>query len=174
MTCTREVENTKDPFAVAMVCRSTVVGNVPQRLSAACALFLARKGTAQCKVTGIRCFIVDFCIYHSVPHICLPFCKISASRKCRGGAYIMRDLTFYLTNTPPLPGPRLDVYRPLQKLALHRSAFASLVLQKPNGQDRLTEVGHSIDSGVLQALCGFVLSTCYSTDTTRGHACKCR
>jgi len=25
-----------------------------------------------------------------------------------GGAY-MRDLTFYLTNTPPLPGPRLDV-----------------------------------------------------------------
>ena len=25
-----------------------------------------------------------------------------------GGAY-MRDLTFYLENTPPLPGPRLDV-----------------------------------------------------------------
>jgi len=26
-----------------------------------------------------------------------------------GGAY-MRDLTFYLANTPPLSGPRLDVY----------------------------------------------------------------
>ena len=25
-----------------------------------------------------------------------------------GGAY-MRDLTFYLANVPPLPGPRLDV-----------------------------------------------------------------
>ena len=38
-----------------------------------------------------------------------------------GGAY-MRDLTFYLANMPPLPGPRQDVdlgtlyYRPLQKL----------------------------------------------------------
>ena len=29
LTCTREIENTKDPFAVAMVCRSTVVGHVP-------------------------------------------------------------------------------------------------------------------------------------------------
>ena len=65
----------------------------------------------------------------------------------------MRDLTFYLTNTPPLPGPHLDVdigtlyYR-------HRSAFASLVLQKLDGQDRLTEVGHSVDGGVFQALRG--------------------
>jgi len=68
----------------------------------------------------------------------------------------MRDLTFYLTNTPPLPGPRLDIdigtlyYRLLQKLVRHRSASASLVLQKFDGQDRLTEVG------VFQALCGFV------------------
>ena len=58
----------------------------------------------------------------------------------------------------PLLGPRLDVdigtldYRPLQKLVRHRSAFASLVLQKLNGQDRLTEVGHSVDGGVFQAL----------------------
>jgi len=84
----------------------------------------------------------------------------------------MRDLTFYLANTPPLQGPRLDVdietynYRPW--LVRQRSAFAFLVLQKLNGQDRLTEVGHSID-GVFQALRGFVLSMCYSIDTTRRH-----
>jgi len=84
----------------------------------------------------------------------------------------MRDLTFYLVNTPPLLGPCLDVdigtlyYRPLQKLVRHRSAFASLVLQKLDGQNRLTEVGHSIESSVFQALHGFVLSMCYSIDTT--------
>jgi len=50
ITC--EIENTKDQFAVAVVCCSTVVGHVPRKISAACALFLARKGTIQCKVTG--------------------------------------------------------------------------------------------------------------------------
>jgi len=38
------------------------------------------------------------------------------------------------------------------------------------GQNQLTEVGHSIDSSIFQALHGFVLSMCCSTDTTRGHA----
>jgi len=47
---------------------------------------------------------------------------------------------------------------------------ASLVLQKLNGQDRLSEVSHSVDGGVFQALLGFVLSMCYSIDTTHGHA----
>ena len=64
-------------------------------------------------------------------------------------------------------------YRSLQKLVQHRSAFASLVLQKLDGQDRLTEVGHSVDGSVFQALRGFVLSMCYSIDTTRWHACDC-
>ena len=69
---------------------------------------------------------------------------------------------FYLANTPPLPGSRLDVdigtlyYRRLQKLVRHRSAFASLVLQKLDGQDRLTEVGHSVDGGIFQALHGLM------------------
>ena len=90
------------------------------------------------------------------------------------GAY-MRDLTFYLANTPPLPGPHLGVDMGiLQKLVRHRSAFASLVLQKLDGQDRLTEVGHSVDGGVFQALCRFVFSMCYSIDTTRGQACDRR
>ena len=58
-----------------------------------------------------------------------------------------------------------EYYRLLQKLVRHQSAFASLVLQKLDGQDRLTEVGHSIDGGIFQALRGFVLSMCYSIDT---------
>ena len=103
--------------------------------------------------------------YCSVPDIRPLFCNLSASQK-RRGAY-MRDLTFYLANMPPLPVPCLNVdtgtlnYILLQKLARHQSAFTSL-LQKLNGQYWLTEVGHSVDGGVFQALLEFVLSMCYS------------
>ena len=73
-----------------------------------------------------------------------------------GGAY-MRDLTFYPANTPPLPLPRLDVDITLYYRLIEA---ADLLVQKLDGQDRLTdlEVGHSVDSGVFQAFRGFVLS----------------
>ena len=74
-----------------------------------------------------------------------------------GGAY-MRDLTFYLANTPPLPVPRLDVNIAIG--TLEAADLPSLLVQKLDGQDRLTEVGHSVDSGVFQAFRGFVLSQC--------------
>ena len=72
----------------------------------------------------------------------------------------MRDLTFYLANTPHIRVPRLDVdivlyYRPIEAANL-----PSLLVQKLDGQDRLTEVGHSVHSGVSQAFRGFVLSMC--------------
>ena len=96
-------------------------------------------------------------MYCSVPHICPPFATLMLVESV-GGAY-MRDLTFYPANTPPLPLPRLDVdityYRPIEAADL-----PSLLVQKLDGQDRLTEVGHSVDSGVFQAFRGFVLSMC--------------
>ena len=83
----------------------------------------------------------------------LPFCKLNDSQKHRGGAYTyMRDLTFYLVKMPPLPVPRLDVDigRLLQTdrnsstpVCLHFSRPPET--QIPFGQDRLTEVGHSVD-----------------------------
>jgi len=82
-----------------------------------------------------------------------------------GGAY-MRGLTFYLANTPPLPVPRLDddigtLYRPIEAADLPLLLIlSSPEPQKLDGQDRLTEVGHSVDSGVFQAFRGFVLSMC--------------
>ena len=73
-----------------------------------------------------------------------------------GGAY-MRDLTSYPANMPPLPLPRLDV-----DITLYYGLIeaADLLVQKLDGQDRLREVGHSVDSGVFQAFRGFVLSMC--------------
>ena len=42
LQCTRELDNTKDRYAVAVVRRSTVVGHIPHKIAAASALFLAR------------------------------------------------------------------------------------------------------------------------------------
>ena len=74
-----------------------------------------------------------------------------------GGAY-MRDLTFYPANTPPLPLPCLDVDITLYYRLIEAADLPSLLVQKLDGQDRLTEVGHSVDSGVFRVFRGFVLS----------------
>ena len=77
----------------------------------------------------------------------------------------MRDLTFYLMKMPPLPVPRLDVDigRLLQTdrnsstpVCLHFSRPPET--QIPFGQDRLTEVGHSVDGSIFQSLRRLVLS----------------
>ena len=83
----------------------------------------------------------------------------------------MRDLTSYLAYTPPLPVPRLDVHI-LQTDTCDTEAGSTRSYtglsrppetQIPFGQDQLREVGHSVDSGVFQALPGFVHSMCCST-----------
>ena len=80
----------------------------------------------------------------------------------------MQDLTFYLANTPPLPVPRLDIYILLQTDTEAGSTRSYTGLSRPPetripfGQDRLREVGHSVDGGVFQALPGFVRSMCCS------------
>ena len=76
-----------------------------------------------------------------------------------GGAY-MWDLTFYLANTPPLPVPRLDVDITLYYRPIEAADLPLLLVQKLDGQDRRTEVIHSVDSGVFQAFRSFVLSVC--------------
>ena len=53
LNCVRERTNTEDPYAVAAIRRyavaairkCAVVGHVPRNMSAACALFLRRRGT---------------------------------------------------------------------------------------------------------------------------------
>ena len=76
-----------------------------------------------------------------------------------GGLYVGSDT--YLTNTPPLPVPRLDVdigiyYRPVEATDLPSLLILlsqSPELQKLDGQDRLTEAGHSVDSGFVLSMC---------------------
>ena len=51
--CTRQSDNIRDPYAVAVMKASTIVGHVPRRISAAASLFLQKDGSSiSCKVTG--------------------------------------------------------------------------------------------------------------------------
>jgi len=81
----------------------------------------------------------------------------------------MRDLTFYLANTPPLLVPRLDVN--IIRITGCRSAFGTnSVVRAPE-----TRWSRSTDRGWLQRReRGFVLShdVLLLTDTTRKYACS--
>ena len=57
LTCSHEIENTT--FAVAVKHRTTIVGHVPCKISAAFALLMAKKGTISCKITGSHHFSAD-------------------------------------------------------------------------------------------------------------------
>ena len=59
LDCTRETGNAFDPFAVSVQKRGNIVGHVPRKISAICALFIRRGGTIQCKVTGSRQYSRD-------------------------------------------------------------------------------------------------------------------
>ena len=60
LSCNRETDNTKDPYAVCVVKgHDMIVGHVPRKISAACSLFLRGNGTITCIVTAARRFSVD-------------------------------------------------------------------------------------------------------------------
>ena len=48
LSCMREVENYRDPFAVAVVRSGVIVGHVPRKISSVCSMFLRRGGTISC------------------------------------------------------------------------------------------------------------------------------
>ena len=97
--------------------------------------------------------------YRSVPHIRPPFCNLNASRKHRGGLYAGSDILS--REYAPFSGATTRCWHNII-LQTDRSCrdLPSQLVQKLDERDRLTEVGHSVDSGVFQAFRGFVLSMC--------------
>ena len=83
-----------------------------------------------------------------------PFATLMLVESVGGGLYAGSDILSREYAPSSVATPRL-YYRPIEAADL-----PSLLVQKLDGQDRLTEVGHSVDSGVLQAFRGFVLSMC--------------
>ncbi len=59
LPCRKDVGNSHDPYAVAMVRASTTVGHVPRRISSICSIFLRRGGNITCTVTGSRHYSGD-------------------------------------------------------------------------------------------------------------------
>ena len=53
----RETTNSKDPYTVAVMRNSTVVGHVPRKMSSACALFL------RCKLPHTRMRFLELCMW---------------------------------------------------------------------------------------------------------------
>ena len=106
-----------------------------------------------------------------------PVCNLSASQKRRGGLHAGSDI---LSCAPSSGATPKCWHRNIIITYCYRSWFGtdqpSLLFSRNSGQYRLTEAGHSVDGGVFQALLGFVLSMCYSIDTTHDcrHACDHR
>ena len=52
--CRREPGDRHDPYAVAVIQSSMLVGHVPRRISSLCSAFIRRGGTITCQVTDAR------------------------------------------------------------------------------------------------------------------------
>ena len=59
LTCQRECGNTEDPYAVAVLKDDVVVGHIPRKISTMCSMFLRRRGTIMCTVTGHKRYSAD-------------------------------------------------------------------------------------------------------------------
>ena len=59
LQCACEESNDSDPYTVAVMNRHNVVGHVPRRISAACSIFLCKRGMIVCTVTAPRRFSAD-------------------------------------------------------------------------------------------------------------------
>ena len=83
----------------------------------------------------------------------------------------MRDPTFYLANTPPLPVPRLDLHILQDTEAGSTRSYSGLSrppeTRIPFSQGRLREVGDSVDGGVFQALPGLSVQCAVALARTR-------
>ena len=77
-----------------------------------------------------------------------------------GGAYNYAGSDILSREYATSSVPRLDVDITLYYRPIEAADLPSQLVQKLDDQDRLTEVGHSVDSGVFQAFRGFVLSMC--------------
>ena len=60
LDCRREADNSSDPYVVAVIRMSAIVGYVPRRISAACSLFLQKDGSSiRSIITGSRRYSSD-------------------------------------------------------------------------------------------------------------------
>ena len=59
LECQREIENTRDRYAVSVLKNRAVVGHLPSKISKMCSIFLRRGGKIKCEVSGSRRYSAD-------------------------------------------------------------------------------------------------------------------
>ena len=113
---------------------------------------------------------------HSLLHVGTVVSRIYAPRfatsavvESVGGAYMhMRDLTFYFANTPPLPGPHLDVDMGAILKTVTEAGLTPICLRSSCPPE--TRWSRSTDRGWQQRRRRRFPSTPW-VDATCGHAC---
>ena len=103
LECRREAGNSSDPYAIAVIRMSAIVGHVSRQISAACSLFLQKDGSSICSIiTGSRRYSSD------LPQGGLKVpCLLRFSGSAKEIAKVRRLLT--------LAKRQLDVESPLKK-----------------------------------------------------------
>jgi hypothetical protein len=67
LPCRKENGNIQDPFSVAVIDGTDVVGHVPKKISSICSMFLQRGGTILCEITSPnRRYSVDLPLYSQI------------------------------------------------------------------------------------------------------------
>ena len=99
LQCQRERSNRHDPYAVAVVKDGNVVGHVPRKLSAICAMFLHRGGSITCQVNGRRQYSRDLPQGGLEVPCMLTFCGV-ISQLAKVQAFVKKVTVFSATKNP--------------------------------------------------------------------------
>ena len=99
LQCQRERTNRHDPYAVAVVKDINVVGHVPRKLSAICAIFLQRGGRITCLVNGSRQYSKDLPQGGLEVPCMLTFCGVK-SQLVKAQALVKKVVVFSATKSP--------------------------------------------------------------------------
>ena len=55
----RELSNSQDPFAVAVMKGSIIAGHVPRKISSICSMIICKGGSITCEVVALRRYSED-------------------------------------------------------------------------------------------------------------------
>ena len=59
LCCMRELSNSQEPFSVAVMKGSIVVGHMPRKISSICSMFICKGGSITCEVVALRHYSED-------------------------------------------------------------------------------------------------------------------
>ena len=109
LTCTQELTNVHDIYAVAMKRGANIVGHVPRSISYLCYLFIESGGNIQCEITGQRKYSAD------LPQGGL---EVPCKLKFQGSPLSINKVKKLLPDAPSPKIPESDSITPSKKMKI--------------------------------------------------------